>query len=298
MAAAAATGYTVPMPPTHQTRPEPGEPAWPRPPRVLVFDSGLGGLSVLAAIDRLRPGAERVYAADDAVFPYGDLSEPDLVARALDVLDPLIEAHRPDAVVVACNTASTAVLPPLRRRWSWVAVVGTVPAVKPAAAASLTRRISVLATPGTVRRDYTRDLVRRFAGDCAVDLVGAPRLAALAEAALRGDGVDEDAVRAEIAPAFVDRDGRRTDTLVLACTHYPLLVDLFARLAPWPVAYLDPAPAIARRLDAVLTERGFPPDTPPASGAAVRPGPAIFTSGRPPGPALARALAARGLVPA
>ena len=265
-----------------------------RPPRVLLFDSGLGGLTVLAEIDRLRPEADRVYVADDAVFPYGDLSEPDLVARVLDVLAPLIDARRPDAVVVACNTASTAVLPPLRARWPDLAFVGTVPAVKPAAAASLTRRIAVLATPGTVARDYTRDLVRAFAGTCAVDLVGAPRLAALAEAALRGDGIDAAAVLAEIAPAFVDRDGRRTDTVVLACTHYPLLVDAFVRLAPWPVAYLDPAPAIARRLDAVLAERGFAP----SRDAAARSGPVVFTSGRAPGAALTAALAARGLIAA
>ena len=275
---------------------EPVTPSRPdSPPRVLVFDSGLGGLTVLAEIDRLRPEAERLYLADDAVFPYGNLAEAALVDRVMAVLAPVVAAHRPDAVVVACNTASTAVLPPLRARWPGLAVVGTVPAIKPAAAASASRRIPVLATPGTVARDYTRDLVRSFAGDCAVDLVGAPRLAALAEAALRGEPVDAEAVRREIAPAFVEAGGRRTDTLVLACTHYPLLVDLFRRLAPWPVAYLDPAPAIARRLDAVLAERGFAPAGPAGP---VRPGTVRFTSGRPPGPALARALAARGLQPA
>ena len=279
------------MPPVHPPRHD----APARPPRVLVFDSGLGGLTVLSEIDRLRPDAERVYVADDAVFPYGDLAEPELVARVLAVLAPLIGAHRPDAVVVACNTASTAVLPPLRARWPGIAVVGTVPAIKPAAAASLSRRISVLATPGTVARDYTRELVRSFAGDCAVDLVGAPRLAALAEAALRGQAVADAAVLAEIAPAFVDAGGRRTDTVVLACTHYPLLVDVFDRVAPWRVAYLDPAPAIARRLDAVLAERGFPRA---ACARPVRAGAVLFTSGRPPGPALARALAARLLAQA
>ena len=266
-----------------------------RPPRVLVFDSGLGGLTVLSEIDRLRPDAERLYVADDAVFPYGDLAEPELVGRVLAVLAPLVDTHRPDAVVVACNTASTAVLPTLRALWPGIAVVGTVPAIKPAAAASLSRRIAVLATPATVARDYTRDLVRSFAAGCAVDLVGAPHLAALAEAALRGQPVADDAVRAEIAPAFVDAGGRRTDTIVLACTHYPLLVAVFRRLAPWPVAYLDPAPAIARRLDAVLAERGFP--APGDAPATARPGPVLFTSGRPAGPALALALAARRLAP-
>lgn len=279
-------------------------PSPPRPARVLVFDSGLGGLTVLAELDRLRPDADRLYLADDAVFPYGDLAEPDLVARVMAVLTPPIALHRPDAVVVACNTASTAVLPPLRARWPEIAVVGTVPAIKPAAAASRSRRIAVLATPGTVARDYTRDLVRSFAGDCSVDLVGAPRLAALAEAALRGGAIDDADVLREIAPAFVDAAGRRTDTVVLACTHYPLLVDTFRRLAPWPVAYLDPAPAIARRVQAVLAERGFTAadavasDAVGADAAAVRPGSILFTSGRPPGPALARALAARRLAPA
>jgi glutamate racemase len=264
----------------------------PRPPEILVFDSGLGGLTVLAEIDRLRPEARRLYVADDAVFPYGDLGERALVDRVMTVLAPLIEANRPDAVVVACNTASTAVLPSLRTRWPDLAVVGTVPAIKPAAAASLTRRISVLATPGTVARDYTRDLVASFAADCAVDLVGAPRLAALAEHVLRGEFVSDEAVRQEIAPAFVDRDGRRTDTVVLACTHYPLLVSVFERVAPWPVTYVDPAPAIARRVDTVLAERGFPSGV---AGDRWRDGASTFTSGRSPGAALARVLTARGL---
>ena len=261
-----------------------------RLPRLLVFDSGLGGLTVHAEIRRLRPEAEILYAADDAVFPYGALSEDALVERVVAVMEGLIEGYRPDVVVVACNTASTAVLPPLRVRWPDTAFVGTVPAIKPAAAASRTRRIAVLATPGTVARDYTRDLVRAFAGDCAVDLVGAPRLAALAEAAMQGEAIDDRAVAVEIAPAFVDRDGRRTDTIVLACTHYPLLADTFARLAPWPVAYVDPAPAIARRVAAVLGERGWSaPDGSATQGAV------LFTSGRAPGPALNRMLDARGL---
>lgn len=266
----------------------------PRPPGILVFDSGLGGLTVLAEIDVLRPDAERLYVADDAVFPYGDLAEAVLVERVTAVLTPLVAAHRPDVVVVACNTASTAVLPTLRARWPDLAVVGTVPAIKPAAAASLSRRISVLATPGTVARDYTHDLVRSFAAGCAVDLVGAPRLAALAEEALRGGSVADDAVRDEIAAAFVDRDGRRTDTVVLACTHYPLLVPVFERVAPWRVTYVDAAPAIARRVDAVLSERGFERRERPQPSR-VPNGAAVFTSGRSPTPALARVLADRGL---
>ena len=262
------------------------------PPRILIFDSGLGGLTVHAEALRLRPDAVYLYAADDAVFPYGVLAEPALVRRVVAVMDELIPRHRPDLVVIACNTASTAVLPPLRARWREIAFVGTVPAIKPAAAASASGRISVLATPGTVARDYTRDLVRAFAGDCLVDLVGAPRLAALAEGVMRGEVPDDAAIAAEIGPAFIDRDGRRTDTIVLACTHFPLLVPAFGRLAPWPVSYLDPAPAIARRVDAVLAERGW--DRAGGRREENR-GTILFTSGRAPGPALDRALDARGL---
>ena len=261
-------------------------------PRLLVFDSGLGGLTVFAEIARLRPDADYVYAADDAVFPYGDLAEADLVGRVVSVLEQLIASHRPDVVVIACNTASTAVLPPLRARWPAIDFVGTVPAIKPAAAASRTKRISVLATAGTVRRDYTHDLVRSFAAGCDVDLVGAARLATLAEAALRGEGVADRDIAVEIAPAFVDRDGRRTDTVVLACTHYPLLLPWFERLSPWPVAFVDSAPAIARRVDAVLVRRGLVRQA--EGGAGSRD--ALFTSGLVPGPALAAALAQRGLV--
>src|SRR3954469_24183576 len=154
-------------------------------PTILVFDSGLGGLTVFSELAKARPDARFVYAADDAGFPYGRLSEAELVARVLAVMERLIERHAPDLVVIACNTASTLVLPPLRQRFS-IPFVGTVPAVKPAAALSRSRRIAVLATPGTVARDYTRGLVETYANGCAVTLVGSRRLAALAEAELTG----------------------------------------------------------------------------------------------------------------
>jgi glutamate racemase len=256
--------------------------------RVLVFDSGLGGLTVLAAIARARPDAELIYAADDAFFPYGALDEASLVARVGSLMANLIEAHAPDLAVIACNTASTLVLPPLRAAFPRLPFVGTVPAIKPAAQASRTRLISVLATPGTVARDYTRALVREFARDCEVALVGSARLAGLAERSLRGETIDDPEVAREIAPCFVERGNRRTDQVVLACTHFPLLTERFVRLAPWPVAFVDPAPAIARRVDALLGARAAP-------RAARAHGPAIFTSGRPASPELQKALRRYGL---
>ncbi|HUZ66584.1 MAG TPA: glutamate racemase [Beijerinckiaceae bacterium] len=261
-----------------------------RTPHILVFDSGLGGLTVYDEIRRARPGAHYVYAADDAAFPYGRLYSPELLARVELVIEWLVARRRPDIVVIACNTASTLVLPHLRARFPDLPFVGTVPAVKPAAAASLSGLISVLATPGTVARDYTRELIREYAAQCQVTLVGSTPLASIAEAFMRGEPVRDDGVSAEIAPCFVEADGRRTDAVVLACTHYPLLFAQFERLAPWPVAWIDPAPAIARRVDSVLTERGF-------AGSNDEPGDgrAVFTSGRPPEAPLVDVLRGRGL---
>ena len=256
--------------------------------RVLVFNSGLGGLTVFAGIARARPDAELIYAADDAFFPYGALGEAALVARVGSVMASLIERHAPDLAVIACNTASTLVLPPLRAAFPNLPFVGTVPAIKPAAEASLTRLVSVLATPGTVARDYTRALVRDFAGDCEVTLVGSARLAGLAERFLRGEAIEDAEVAREIAPCFVERGDRRTDQVVIACTHFPLLMKHFVRLAPWPVDFVDPAPAIARRVDALLGERGAPRRSPVAW-------PAIFTSGRRPSAELRKALRRHGL---
>jgi glutamate racemase len=259
----------------------------PRAPVVLVFDSGLGGLTVLAEVRRARPDAQVVYAADDAAFPYGDLAEEVLIARVVAVMERLVAAHRPDVVVIACNTATTLVLPALRARFG-VPFVGTVPAIKPAAAATRTGLVSVLATPGTVRRDYTRELIATYAAHCRVTLVGATRLAGLAEAELAGLPVSDAALAEDIAPCFVEADGRRTDVVVLGCTHYPLLLRRFERLAPWPVTWIDPAPAIARRMAQLLA---------PACGHALGEGPAtaVFTGGARVTPALRDALAGRGL---
>ena len=264
-----------------------------RIPKVLVFDSGLGGLTVYAEIRAARPGADFIYAADDAAFPYGRLDEVALLARVGAVMNDLVAAYRPDLVVIACNTASTLVLPGLRATFPGLPFVGTVPAVKPAAAHSTSNLISVLATPGTVARDYTRDLIRQYAAHCEVTLVGSQRLAGLAEAHMQGQAVADADILQEITPCFVRSGDRRTDHIVLACTHYPLLGAAFERLAPWPVHWVDPAPAIAQRTGHVLAEQGFATRPESAFGSGI----AIFSSGTPPNPALAEALQRRRLIP-
>jgi len=216
-------------------------------PTILVFDSGLGGLTVFSEVLKARPDARFVYAADDAGFPYGRLSEPVLVARVLAVMERLIGLYDPELVVIACNTASTLVLPHLRERFS-VPFIGTVPAIKPAARATRTGYVTVLATPATVARDYTRDLIETYAGGCKVNLVGSRRFAGFAEAELAGAPVSDGELLAELEPCFVQDGGSRTDVVALACTHYPLLLPRLENLAPWPVTWIDPAPAIAKRL--------------------------------------------------
>src|SRR5215470_8472126 len=254
-------------------------------PTILVFDSGLGGLTVFREARAVRPDAHFVYLADDAGFPYGDLREEELVARVTEVLADGIAQHEPDLVVVACNTASTLALAQLRSRFA-VPFVGTVPAIKPACARSKSRRVAVLGTQATVGREYTRALIREFATGCDVHLVGSPRLAQFAEAELAGKSVGDDALKVETAGCFINADGRRTDTIVLACTHYPLLLDRFRAVAPWSVDWLDPAPAIARRVAELLRERPLHS----ASSAPV----IEFTSKRTPSPTLTRALGSFG----
>jgi glutamate racemase len=245
---------------------------------VLMFDSGIGGLTVLREARVLMPGRRFVYVADDAAFPYGAWEEPALKDHILSLFAGLLERYRPSISVIACNTASTLVIDALRQAFPGHPFVGTVPAIKPAAERTRSGIVSVLATPGTVRRQYTRDLIETWARKCHVRLVGSDRLAGLAEAYMRDGFVDEEAVRAEIAPCFIERDGASTDIVVLACTHYPFLVNRMRKTAPWPVDWIDPAEAIARRAVSLLDglEAGRVHEAPPGDRNDV----AVFTSGK------------------
>ncbi|MCA0013443.1 glutamate racemase [Mesorhizobium sp. B292B1B] len=240
---------------------------------ILMFDSGIGGLTVLREARVLMPDRRFVYIADDAAFPFGDWEEPALRIHILDLFGKLLDRFAPAISVIACNTASTLVIDALRERFPGHPFVGTVPAIKPAAERTRSGLVSVLATPGTVKRQYTRDLISKWAQKCHVRLVGSDRLAGLAEAYMREGFVDEGAVRAEIAPCFIERDGMRTDIAVLACTHYPFLVNRMRKTAPWPVDWIDPAEAIARRAMSLLS----PLNEPLLQG---QPDIAVFTSGK------------------
>lgn len=253
---------------------------------LLFFDSGVGGLSVLAPTRALLPDAPLVYVADSAGYPYGTRSEAEIAARVPALLGRLAERYDPRLIVIACNTASTIALAAVRAALD-LPIVGTVPAIKPAAEMSMSRVIGVLGTDATVRQPYVDDLAARFASDCTVLRHGSAELVDLAEAALRGQAPPRERLRAVLAGLFDRPGGERLDVIVNACTHFPLLEAELAAAAPHPVRFVDGGPGIARRV-AFLTQGQDWPESPGE-------GRAVFTRLDGAAQELAPALARHGL---
>ena len=237
---------------------------------LLFFDSGIGGLSVLGPTRALLPTAPIVYVADNAAFPYGTRTEAEIASRVPALLGRLVERFHPRLAVIACNTASTIALDHVRAALE-LPVVGTVPAIKPAAELSKSRVIGVLGTEATVRQPYVDNLAAEFAADCTIVRHGSPELVALAEAKLAGDPVTADAVRAAAQPLFDQHD--RIDTVVLACTHFPLLAEELQAAFPG-LHWIDGGAGIARRIAYLTKGQPWPASAPPgifvATGAAPR----------------------------
>ena len=250
--------------------------------RVLVFDSGVGGLSVFDAIAASGHAFELDYAADNAWLPYGLKTDEQLRARVPALLSRLVEQWAPAAVVVACNTASTIALEPVRAALT-IPVVGVVPPIKPAAALTQTGAIGLLATPATVQRAYTDDLIAKFADGKRVIRFGSAALVEAAERKLRGESVDNAAINEAVDGLFGAPGGSEIDVVALACTHFPLLAPELAAAAPRACVWMDSGAAIARRLANVLI----------AEQGASRVRRAAFTSGDS-ARALLRAFEARG----
>jgi glutamate racemase len=254
------------------------------PAPILILDSGVGGLSVLSAIRTALPGLPIVYTADNAGFPYGTKTEMEVATRTCALLGRLTERLHPQLVVIACNTASTIALGHARAVLD-VPIVGTVPAIKPAAEQSKTRVIGVLGTQATVRQPYVDRLSAEFASDCLVLRHGSARLVELAEAKLAGHPVTASDVAPELGGLLAQPGGDRLDTVVLACTHFPLLAQELAAAAPRALNFVDGAAGIARRVAHLLGPQAGPP----------APGRALFTQSTPHVDALAPALKAYGL---
>jgi len=252
---------------------------------LLIFDSGVGGLSVLDAVRELLPQAPVIYVADNAGLPYGSKTEAQIAARVSGLLGRMTERLRPRLVCIACNTASTIALGMVREVLE-VPIVGTVPAIKPAAAMTRSGVIGLLGTEATIRQGYVDRLEAEFAADKLLLRHGAPELVEAAEAKLRGEPVDH-AVYARAADGLrTQPGGERIDTVVLACTHFPLVQNELAEAFGPGVSFVDGSAGIARRI-AFLTQgqawRRMEPDL------------ALFTRQDPRTAALAPALRERGL---
>lgn len=228
---------------------------------LLIFDSGIGGLSVLGPIRALLPYAPIVYAADSAGYPYGTRRAAEIEARVPAVLGRLAERFDPQLVVIACNTASTIALDAARFALD-LPVVGTVPAIKPAAAQSKTRAIGVLGTEVTVLQPYLDRLIEEFAADCTVVRHGSAELVDLAESKLRGEATDPLAFRRILDTLFAQPGGEQVDTIVLACTHFPLVEEELAAASSRPVRFVDGKEGIARRTAWLLRDEEWP-ESPP-----------------------------------
>ena len=239
---------------------------------ILVFDSGVGGLSVVAALRERLPQAALAYACDNAMLPYGRREDAWLVRRILAVCDAAVRTSGCVALVVACNTASTLALDALRERLR-VPVVGTVPAIKPAAALSRSGHIGLLATSATVSRPYTLRLIETFATDCTVRRIAADPLVREAERRLAGEAHDAAVIEEALAPLWEDPE---LDTVVLGCTHFPLLRDALAAAAPREVAWVDSSEAIARRTAQVAA--GVAPAEGPGASFATAPDAALASA--------------------
>jgi glutamate racemase len=216
-------------------------------PHLLVFDSGIGGLGVVEQIRRLQQKAAITYLADSGFYPYGEKPDTMLIERILTVIGKAIETTKPDAVVIACNTASTIALSALREKFP-LPFIGCVPPIKPAAAASATRHIGLLATPATIRRPYLQNLIDNFADGCTVHSLGTPLLADLAEQKFRGAQISPTILSAAIAPLFAQSSA--IDSIALGCTHYTFLLPEFLGLHP-QLNWFDPALPVARQVQKI-----------------------------------------------
>ncbi len=227
---------------------------------ILFFDTGVGGLSVLREAQKLLPNAPIVYAADYAGMPYGTKSEEELSTRIPLLLGRLVERYKPQLVTIACNTASTIALDVVRSVLD-IPVVGTVPAIKPASQMSKTGVIGLLGTQATIRQPYVDRLAAEFAADKTILRFGAPDLVNAAEAKLRGELPDPELIDAAVAGLLSQQRGDEIDTIILACTHFPLVQDELQKSFVRAIQFIDGSQGIARRI-AYLTREVIWPEVP------------------------------------
>ncbi len=246
--------------------------------RILIFDSGVGGLSILGALKRnsdiSQTTHEWLFCSDNAFFPYGLKKEDELIARVTRVLQAIHQQYQPDIIVLACNTASTVALEAVRQILP-VPIVGVVPAIKPAAQLTQSGCIGLLATPGTIARAYTEQLIKDFASNCDVVRVGSNELVGQAEQQLRSGFVDQTKIHEALMPLRNAIAKHQLDTVVLACTHFPLIITHLQEQLPEIKHWVDSSEAVARRVAWLLqqpTQKNTAHSSGPEAG-----GTALFT---------------------
>lgn len=222
-------------------------------PTILLYDSGMGGLTIYDAIRQVLPEAHYLYCFDNACFPYSEKSEDMLIERAVGIVQNISQIYPLDVVVVACNTASTVVLPALRATFD-MPIVGTVPAIKPAAQISQTKTIGLLATKGTVNRPYVDELIEKYASDCVVEKIGTTDLVEIVEEKERTGKTDMVRLRKVVEPWL---DHPSLDTVILGCTHFPLVKEELQQLLPKVPFFVDPNNGIAHRVQDLLSNKRF-----------------------------------------
>lgn len=224
----------------------------PNTSSILIFDSGIGGLSIVDEISKALPNRQLIYVADNRLYPYGTLSEDLLLTRAKSLFPVLETTYQPALIIVACNSASTLILEDVRAITK-APIIGVVPAIKPAAESSRSGHIGLLATKGTITRTYTQELIDQFAQRHTVTKVGSDVLVAQAENKVYGKVVDVDAIRRELTP-FTEKatDQPSMDTVILGCTHFPLIKEEISSILGPSVTLIDSGEAIARRTIHIL----------------------------------------------
>ena len=223
--------------------------------RIFFFDSGVGGLSIYRDVNKLNPDIEAYYFFDNEFFPYGNKSEEFIRDRCYRLISEANRRFDLSGIVVACNTASTIVLPTLRSHIG-IPIVGVVPAIKPAAILSKNKILGLLATPGTISREYTKKLISKFAQDCSIIKVGKSELAEIAEERLTTGHVDKEAIKLILKPFMNEDKEKRPDTVILGCTHYPFIKDVIAEILPG-VRLVDTGEAIGRRVKNVVGKGSY-----------------------------------------
>ncbi len=235
----------------------------PHPPyHVLAFDSGIGGLGVVGALRLIMPHIHIDYLADTAVFPYGEQDDTRLTQRIITLLSDAINRLHPQAVIIACNTASTLALEALRATCPTMPFIGCVPPIRWAARLTNTRVIGLLTTKATSRRPYLNTLQTLYAPECTLITHATPGLAKLAEHVFCDRPVPDTDFQNELEGLLKHPQISQIDTIGIGCTHYTFVLDRLRAFFPSHICWLDPANAVARQTWAVLS-RQPPPHTPP-----------------------------------